>query len=60
MLQGVGGYRVTRVTDKELLTAQQHYAMMHSICAMQENQHKSVEELRFEAWAYTRSNLSST
>ena len=25
--------------------------MIHSICAMQENQHKSVEEIRFEAYA---------
>jgi len=51
MLQGVGCYRVTRVTDKELLTTAQNFALMHSICAMQENQHKSVEELRFEAYA---------
>ena len=51
MLPGTGGYRVTRVTDKELLTQNQHYAMMHSICAMQENQHKSVEEIRHEAYA---------
>ena len=51
MLPGVGGFRVTRVTDKELLTQNQHYAMMHSISAMQENQHKSVEEIRYEAYA---------
>ena len=51
MLPGTGGYRVTRVTDKELLTQNQHYAMMHSICAMQENQHKSVEEITAEAYA---------
>ena len=51
MLPGAGGYRVTRVTDKELLTQSQQYAMMHSICAMQENQHKCVEEIRFDAYA---------
>ncbi len=51
MLPGVGGFRVTRVTDKELLTQNQHYAMMHSVSAMQENQHKSVEEIRYEAYA---------
>ena len=51
MLPGAGGYRVTRVTDKELLTQTQQFAMMHSICAMQENQHKSVEEIRFDAYA---------
>jgi hypothetical protein len=32
-------------------TRSQHYAMMHSISAMQENQHKSPEEIRFEAYA---------
>ena len=51
MLPGAGGYRVTRVTDKELLTQSQNFAMMHSICAMQENQHKCVEEIRFDAYA---------
>ena len=58
---GAGGYHVTHVIDWELLTAQQqqqqqqtqlqHYAIMQSICAMQENRHKSVEEMRFEAYA---------
>ena len=41
---------MTRVVDKELLTQHQNFAMMHSICAMQDFRHKSTEELRLEAY----------
>ena len=50
LLPGVGTYRVTRSTEKELLTQDQRSAAIHSICAMPENKHVSVEEIRFEAY----------
>ena len=41
---------MTRITDKELLSGNQQFCNIQSICAMLENRHRSVEEIRFEAY----------
>ena len=51
MSPGVAGYRATRVTDKELVGPSMTYAMLQSMSAMPDHENKSVEEMRFEAWA---------
>ena len=53
-----GTYRATRVNDNELLYQTQHYAMMQSISAMQENQHMSVEEIRLKATSIPEKGFS--